>query len=127
MDKILLTTAGVRLPGRMREPDIDHATMIYDHVMRGYHVTAKPKDNPLWQVSFNRFVDNAFINQPEGTTHVVRMYVTYWGENAALEDRVPPEWVNKLELMMDRARPSTTHLSKNITTTKSLTTTKETP
>lgn len=117
-DKIQLTTAGIRIEGRVRAPDLDHAVTIIDHLRRGYTVTAKRKDDPLWVVSFMRYPDKAFSNQPDGTTETFRMYVTYWNENAALTDEMPPEWVGQLERYMDIALPSTTYLSRNISLTK---------
>ena len=116
-DKIILSTSSVQIQGRMRRPDMDHATTIIDHVRRGYIITARVKDAP-WSVSIYGTPKRSFINQPEGTEEVIFWRVNFWADNAALYDEMPPEWVTKLERCMELAIPSTTYLSKNMTTTK---------
>ena len=121
MNKIILRTSGLTLPGRKRVPDIDHATVILDHIKRGYIINASEGDTP-WSVTILRFPDGSFSNQPEGTTEVLRFVVNYWSEDAALTDHEPPTWVPRLDALLCAVVPFGWHISRNMTTT-----TKETP
>ena len=111
--KIVLKTAGLPLPGRKREPDMDHATQIIELVNRGYSINASD-DESMWSITFSRMVDNAFSNQPEGTKEVLRMFLNYGTENGALFDNQPPPWCARLAKFVSLAVPDTYHISQNV-------------
>ena len=113
MTKIVLKTSGIRLTGRLRDPDIDHATQIWNLVKRKYTVNAS---DPLsmWSVSFLRYPDHAFVNQPDGTTEVLRMSAHYGTEDARLVDDALPTWIVKLGALINLARPDGWHISSNL-------------
>jgi hypothetical protein len=117
MTKIILKTSGIRLTGRKRAPDIDHATQILDLVGKGYSVNASD-DESLWSISFLKYSDHpVFVNQPEGTERVIRMVVNYGSENASLTDMPIPPWCSALSRFIQTAAPSTTFISSNIAPT----------
>ena len=115
MTKIILKTGPMRLPGRKREPDIDHATQILELLGRGkYTINANDDGQSLFSVTIMNFGDRPFVNQPPDTDHVIRIHTNYGSENAALYDIEIPNWVTKLDRLIRLAAPSNIYFSSNI-------------
>ncbi len=112
MTSIILRTGPVKV-GRKRPVDSDHAVSILDLTRRGYTVNAADGETQF-SVSFLRYPDQAFVNQPAGTDNTMRMHVNYGTENAALYDAPIPDWVKKLDKLIRRVAPATLHISSNM-------------
>jgi hypothetical protein len=100
MHNITLTTVGQKIGERTnaRKPDLDHARTIIEYLERGYRITAKAKDTPMWSVSFSKGPDGKlFSNQKESDDDTINYMkrVNYGIDDGRLHDN-QPDWVAEL-------------------------------
>jgi hypothetical protein len=116
MTKIILKTSGIKVAGRKREPDIDHASAILDYVRRGYTVNAADEVS-FWSISYLWSDGRLFVNQPEHTSSVLREYLNYGHDNGAEVDVPVAEWCSKLARLVASITPPTIYISRNVNLT----------
>lgn len=81
-----------------RKPDLDHARTVIDYLNRGYRITAKAKDTPMWTISFSKGPDGKLFSNQQGAdddTINLMKRVNYGTDDGRLYDN-QPDWVGDL-------------------------------